>query len=355
MSKNLPETQPSEEVDLGQIFKLIGNAFDRLFRFIGSIFSAIYKLLLLVLIHIHRRKIWYAGAVIIGLVAGYVLDKNKDQKYSGNMFVETNYSSSRQVYEVIKDLNQLANIDKDTLELSSRLGLSLEEAGKLKEFNIEPDIDENNLMKLFVDYKFELDSVSRLDATFKDFKKGLATYSYKTHKIEVVSTDKGIFKKLSKQLLAGINSNEYLTALNKVTLDNLNKREEEIDKETGALNALKEEYLKIRIKESEKESSAGEGTNVYMGDAEKNQLIKDEISIVTRIYTLENEKQALNKAKVLNKSIVNVISDFPNSGYIDEEWYSQLKIVLPIALVGITLFCFIFLGMDKFLKKASYN
>ena len=31
--------QPSEEVDLGQLFKMIGNGFRRLFQFIGSIFK----------------------------------------------------------------------------------------------------------------------------------------------------------------------------------------------------------------------------------------------------------------------------------------------------------------------------
>ena len=35
-------SQPSEEVDLGQLFKMIGNAFQRLFQFIGSIFKHIF-------------------------------------------------------------------------------------------------------------------------------------------------------------------------------------------------------------------------------------------------------------------------------------------------------------------------
>ena len=41
MSKDLQQQpQPqSEEVDLGQLFKLLGNMFDRLFQFIASIFK----------------------------------------------------------------------------------------------------------------------------------------------------------------------------------------------------------------------------------------------------------------------------------------------------------------------------
>ena len=40
MSKETtPQLGNNEEVDLGQLFRLIGNAFDKLFRFIKSIFK----------------------------------------------------------------------------------------------------------------------------------------------------------------------------------------------------------------------------------------------------------------------------------------------------------------------------
>ena len=41
MSEKTPpkNNASSEEVDLGQLFKLIGDAFNRLFRFIGNIFK----------------------------------------------------------------------------------------------------------------------------------------------------------------------------------------------------------------------------------------------------------------------------------------------------------------------------
>jgi hypothetical protein len=355
MSENSSEKQVSEEVDLGQLFKLIGNGFKNFFNFIGSILKGIYNLLLLIMLHFHKRILWYAIAIVIGLVAGYFLDKDKEPTYSAQMFIETNYRSSRQVYEVITDLNQLAEVDKDSIELSKRLGLTINEASNLKGFYIEPDIDKNNLMKQFVDYKNELDSISRLEATFKDFEDGLPKYSFVIHKINAISTDKIIFKKLKETLLAEINSNKYLTAIKKVTLDNLEKRKEEIDNEVEVLNALKEEYLKIRIIESKKEASIGSGTNLYLGNAEKNELIKDETSLVKRIYELENEKQALDVSKVQNQNIVNIISDFPTSGYITEEWYNKMKFILPIASFGITILIFMFLGLDKFLKQESLN
>ena len=56
MSKDLQQEPQSEEVDLGQLFKIIGNAFQRFFDFIASIFKGVYKVILLLLIHIYKRK-----------------------------------------------------------------------------------------------------------------------------------------------------------------------------------------------------------------------------------------------------------------------------------------------------------
>ena len=44
MSENLPKQQPTDEVDLGQLFKLIGRVFERFFtKSEGFLFRAIWK------------------------------------------------------------------------------------------------------------------------------------------------------------------------------------------------------------------------------------------------------------------------------------------------------------------------
>ncbi len=64
---------------------------------------------------------WYVGAVIIGVVIGFIIDTTKEKEYGANMFIETNFSSTRQVYENINQFHQLADKDKDTLELSKKI------------------------------------------------------------------------------------------------------------------------------------------------------------------------------------------------------------------------------------------
>ncbi|NNL16808.1 MAG: hypothetical protein HKO81_09235 [Flavobacteriaceae bacterium] len=352
MSKSkLPEQPNSEEVDLGQLFNLIGNAFNRLFNFIASIFKGLYHVLLMLLIHVYKRIKWYAIAILLGFIIGYTFDKLSDDLYGANVYLETNYKSTRQAYEVIRNFHQLT-VDKDTLELSKRLNISTKEASSLKGFYIEPDLDENVMMIKYVEYKKGLDSIAREESTYKGFKESLSAYSFPIHMIGVVSTDKFIYKKLKSKLIEEIINNEFLTELKEVYLKNLDQREIDIDREIKILDSLKTEYLKIRIQESSKEIPIGSGTNILMGgtSADPNAIIKDETVLVNRIYELENEKQTIATNRIQNKNLVNVISDFPDSGYDISEWTDKMKIVLPILFFLITFLGFILSALEKYLS-----
>ncbi len=353
MSKELPQPQPSEEVDLGQLFKLIGNAFDRFFKFIASIFIDIYKVILLLLIHFYKRMFWYVGAVAIGVIIGFIIDKNSDKLYGANMYIETNFNSARQVYENLKQFHQLANIDKDSLQLASRLNISVSEAAKLKGFYIEPDLDENTIAEMYSAFYTKLDSVSRLEMTYDRYKESLTPYNFDIHQIGVASTDKRIYKKIEKAFVLEISENTYLKELVEVNKINLDKKDEALLKQVQKTDSLVDEYLKIRINESNKELVPGSGTNLYMGDAESSNLIVDESKIVEKRLELEAQRRQINQDKIEQQDVVNVLSSFPESGYDIREWYDKMKFLIPVILFSITLLVFAFLGLGKYLSKQS--
>jgi hypothetical protein len=303
------------------------------------------------LLHFYKRVWFYAGAVVIGVVAGYFLNDFLEDEYAANMYIETNFNSSRQAYEVISEFNQLAAVDMDTVELSKRLKITPSEASSLRAFYIQADKDETELMKDFIRYKGELDSITRIDASFKEYKKTRNEYNFKTHKVGIAATDKFVFKKLNEGLINEFLDNEYINKLKEATLKNLDNREVAINQEIRALDSLKKTYLEIRKRESEKEFSSSQGTNFYMSGVEKTELIKDETQIVNKIYSLENEKQGLALARVQNQNQINVISEFPNTGYNITEWHDNKILILPTVLVLMTLFIFMFLGLGKFLKE----
>lgn len=353
MSKDLPQ-QPnqSEEVDLGQLFKLIGNMFERFFKFIANIFIGLYSVVLLLLIHFYKRILWYVGAVIIGVVLGFLIDKNSEKLYGANMFIETNFDSARQVYENIYQFNQLT-IDKDSLELAKRLSISTKEASKLKGFYIEPDLDENTIAEMYSDFYLKLDSISRTEMTYKKYKKSLTPFSFKIHQIGVAATDRLVYKKIEKDFVEQLSENPYLDELVKTNTMVLKKKDEVLNKQIEITDSLVNEYLKIRINESQKEPIEGSGTNLYMGDAKSISLIVDESKIVQQRLTYENQRRKIDSLLVAEKNIVNVLADFPRSGYDIRKWYNKMKFVIPLILLSIVFSVFCFMGLSKYLEVQS--
>ncbi|MFH4969247.1 hypothetical protein V8G61_13660 [Gaetbulibacter sp. M240] len=353
MSKENQQPQASEEVDLGQLFKLIGNAFDRFFKFIASIFIGLYKVVLLFLIHIYKRFVWYAGAILIGTIAGFIIDMNSDKMYGANMFIETNFNSARQVYENVKQFHQLAEVDKDTVELAKRFNISPTEAAKLKGFYIEPDLDENKIAEMYSEFYLRLDSLSRATMTFDIYKASLNSFNFKVHRIGVASTDKTIYKKIEKYFTEELANNSYLEDLLEVNTQNLERRDKTLLEQVRKTDSLVDAYLTIRINESNKEPIPGSGTNLYMGDAESGNLVVDESKIIEKRLNLENQRLQVNLEKVEQQSVVNVLAGFPKTGYDISKWHEKMKFTLPIALFSLTFLLFLFFGIGNYLEKES--
>lgn len=356
MSKETtPHTNQNEEIDLGQLFKIIGKGFQNLFDFISSIFGTLFKILILVLLHFYKQFKWYALVVFLGLILGYFLDKNAVTQYGANMFIETNFNSARQVYEVINEFNQLASKDRDFVELARRLNISPSQASSIEAFSITADIDDNKLMEMFVDYKYKLDSIAREEADFETYKEAQPDYKYNTHRIEVVSTDKYIFNKINKGLFSELINNEYINTVKETALANIDRREKNIDLEIKSLDSLVKTYLEIRKTESEKTFTSTQGNNFYLSGAEKSELIKDETALVSRIYELQNEKRDLAMQRVTSGQQINVISEFPNSGYNILVWYEYKVVLLPALALLIMLISFSLFNLGKFLKQREVN
>lgn len=356
MSKNLPDNKvQSEEVDLGQLFKAIGNMFDRLFMFIKVLFLGFYKLLILFLIHLNKRLFWYLSVLLIGIVLGFFLDKNSEKLYGANMFIQTNYGSARQVYENIKQFQELANVDKDSVELGERLGISTSKASKLKGFYIEPDLDENDIAEMYSSFYSRLDSVSRLEMDYGRYKKSLTPYNYTIHRIGVASTDKKIYPDIESAFVKQISSNYYLNELLSSGIETFDKRDQSLLNQIKRTDSLANEYLKIRLNESQKERPVGSGTNLYMGDAESSagSLIVDESQVITRRLAYEKERIVLDSIKATKSNIINVIASFPSSGYDAREWYDKKVYLLPLLFFSLTFFIFMFLSLREFLKKQN--
>ncbi|WP_067146636.1 hypothetical protein [Pseudotamlana agarivorans] len=353
MSNEGQKPQQSEEVDLGQLFKVIGRGFEKLFKFIASIFIGLYKLLIALLAHFYKNIISYGAAIIIGFAAGFALDVNSDKSYGANMFVETNFNSARQVYENVKQLHQLT-LDEDSIRLAAILNIKPSQAVKLKGFFINPSIDENQVAEMYSEFYLKLDSLSRTEMTYDRYVNSLTATNYPIHQIGVTATDKSLFKTIEPGVKHKLIDNPYLENLVLANKRNLEMEEAALRSQIRKTDSLANEYLKIRINESRKEPVQGSGTNLYMaGDSDSNGLLVDESKVIEKRLDLEELRREVNLRKAQEFGVINIVAGFPETGYDTRTWTDKKKFVLPLLLFGLTLAVFAFLGLGKFLKQQS--
>ncbi|KAB1066509.1 hypothetical protein F6U93_13890 [Tamlana haliotis] len=353
MSNEGQKSQQSEEVDLGQLFKVIGRGFDKLFKFIASIFIGLYRLVIALLSHFYRRKLWYGLAIVIGVVIGFVVDSKSDKLYGANMFIETNFKSAHQVYENVKQLHQLA-IDKDSMRLSKILGVDPSQASKLKGFYIKASIDENQVAEMYSEFYMKLDSLSRTTMTFDRYLGSLHATDYPEHQIGVASTNKSIFRLIESRFTNKLIDNPYLENLVITNKRNLELEENALKSQIQKTDSLANEYLKIRINESRKDPVVGSGTNLYLaGDNESQGLLMDESKVIEKRLNLEELRREVNLRKAEEYGVVNVLGGFPETGYDIREWTDKMKFVFPLVLFALTLGMFSILGLGKFLENET--
>jgi hypothetical protein len=286
-------------------------------------------------------------------VLGFILNATAEKSYGANMFIKTNFDSSRQVYENIRQLHQLASVDRDTVELGKILNISPTEASKLKGFYIQPGTQENKIAAMYSRYRQNLDSISQTEVTYKSYKESLSSYAFPVHQIGVVSTDKFIYKEIEKTFTKELVNNDYLDELSIVNTENLKSEKVALENQVIRTGYLIDEYLKIKISQSQKPES--NGTSLYMGDTEAGSSSVNEAELLKEQLKLEVQKREVLRLMVAEKDIISVISGFPSSGYDIREWYEKYIIAIPIATFSITLFVFLLLGLSKFLKAQKEN
>lgn len=346
MSTNKENT--SEEIDLGQLFKLIGEGINKLFQFIGNIFKGIFHFIIIFLQFIQTHLIKFIIAGVIGMSIGWFMDSKKPPIYKSSMIVEPNFNSAQQLYNNIRFYNELAR-EKEYNNLSSALKISDTEAGNIIAVSIEAFTDENQKLKQFSDFVVTLDSTSRANLSYKDYMENFNNINAKFHKITIETLSPEVPKKCQKAIVRSISNNEYFR-LKKNTNDlNLKIDDSIVRKQLAEVDSLKLFYQKLKLIETQK-TEASSGTSINLS-SENKQLDRSEITLLNEAKSLSNEILRINNTKANTKDIINVISDFPERAALYNSLFNKKKVVLPIILVGLTFLGLMLLSLNRYLKK----
>ncbi|GAA0714265.1 hypothetical protein GCM10009430_07200 [Aquimarina litoralis] len=340
----------SEEIDLGQLFKLIGSALNKLFLFIGKVFKGIFRgiILFLLFIRVHFLKFVLAGAV--GLAVGWVVDFMSKPVYQSSMIVEPNFNSAQQLYNNIEFYNELA-IEGDFNNLAAALKISNQEASSIREVSIESFTDDNQKLKQFSDFVGTLDSISRVNLSYKEYLENFNNINAKFHKVIIKSLDPKVAKKSQNAIVRSISNNEYYK-LQKSTYDlNLKLDDSIIRKQLEEVDSLKSFYQKLKLLDIQKEQ-ASSNTSINL-TSENNDLDRSEITLLKESKTLSKEILAINSRKANTKEIINVISNFPDRAVLLNDLLTQKKVLLPILFIGLMFLVLVVLRLNKYLK--NYN
>ncbi len=337
----------TEEIDLGQLFKLIGNAFDRFFKFIGSIFKGIFHFIILFLQFIQKHFLKFVIAGVIGIAIGIYWDSTADPKYKSTMIVEPNFNSVQQLYNNIEFYNELAE-EEEYIALAEALKIEPEEAQALKEFSIESFSDQTQKIKQFSTFIQSLDTISQKKVDYDDYLKNFNNINAKFHKITIEAKDAKIAKKCQSAIVKSIENNQYFRLQKQINEVNLSLQDSIIGKQFTEIDSLQNFYRKIKTLEAGKPEGT---TSINLAGEGSDQ--SPEIELLAQIKELKNEMVVLNDKRANTSNTINIISAFPNKGVLINDFFKKKMVLLPILLMGLVFMVLVLLSLNRYLKK--YN
>lgn len=352
MNKNLPEQSNSEEVDLGQLFKLIGNAFNRFFRFIGSILNSLFLAFVWLVFFIKKHIIKFVIAAIIGFGFGYIKEMISDPIYKSSIVVKQNYKTGENLYSVLENYNLLI-VEKDSITLSNNLQISPKEAGNILKFEVEAVLSENQKLKLYDNYKKELDSVLATTIDFEMYVEMSDEYEYQFQKITVKSKDKDISQNVLINAVKSVEGLTYFKNEQQKDLAQLSRRETIIKESLKESDSLQKVYQFVL--EKSVEQVPGSQTSVTIDNTEDKSTTK-EFELYNKDIELRRELVEIEREKEDLQNIIEIVSSEQSIGTLDNKvevlgFSLGFKLFYGFILAAFTFIVLLFMDFLNFLER----
>lgn len=347
MSDPIQNKENPEEVDLGQVFKAVGNAFGRLFNFIWYILKGLFDLLVLLLLFIRRHFLKFAVAAVIGAAVGYFLDTRREVIYQGNLIVQPNFGSAQQLYQNISYYNTLIH-QGDTLLLARTFGITPEEAASLRAFYMRPLEDENSTLEAYNKFLRKIEDTTLLKKyTYDYFKENISAYDYTVHTIGVTALRNNIFKHLQPVIIASVTENSYFNTKKQITLENLNRNDSILKNSISEIDSLRRVYMEVLLAESKRENPQG-GTSIVL--SEKN-VRTNELELFNTKIRFKDDLNDNEIERSENSEVINIISNFQPVGYKVNVIYRRYYFMFGAAAILLMLLYILLRELNTFLNS----
>ena len=348
MSDKLPETNSSDEIDIGQVFKIIGKFFKNLLNFLKTLALFLFDLIMkfLLLIKEHILKFLITGVVCF--VLGFIADLKSIPIYNSSMIVQPNFGSTNQLYTTIKYYNGLTEIS-DSISLKNIFGFTSQEAASIISFKIEPLRDENEMLNKFDFFQSNIkDSIDTPELGYYKFKNNIDPTEFLNHVISVESSNPLIFEKLNDSIIkeSSIN-NKFINKNRKAAISNNSLEEKALTNQQEKIDSLSSVYRSVLIKSAEKSTSSG--TNIQLAS---NQIKTNEMDLFKLEKQINQSRQELNSKRIIKDDIINVVTSFPKRGReIEVELMDKLAFKLPFIGSILLLVFFLLKSLNTYLNN----
>ncbi len=341
------KTQQEEEIDLGNLFIIIGKGIKNIFNFIGNIFIGLFHYFILLLIFLKRHALKLGLALLLGFIVGFVFHKLDTKSYVSDMIIETNYGIGVQLYKQIDYLNNLVK-KKDSVALSKVLNIDVNDAVSINEIKASAYQPERNLYKAYDEYLQETDTIYTRDYTFEDYKKRIAEYDLRYHKIEINSKSKTVFTELSPSIIKLV-ENDYYKSVKKLKVGELNQKLKVLNKNLIQIDSLRKTYKEVALKEADKLSSSST-IEISKSDSKTEE---NDIKLFETTNNLLYGISQTNADLVRKDKVINIISDFDKIGVPDKSITHKKYFQFAALFFGLMLGWILLRLLNKFLN--NYN
>lgn len=324
---------PSDEIDLGQLFNLIGKAFHKAFR----AFLRVY-------IYFKRNIFWFAGLGILGALIGYLANQLIEDKQKLEVIVspttdDTNYlfDTRAYLYDVIGEIQSEIKA-KDTAFFRS-LGLDAREMEGF-EIDIVPLSSQDKELLEDQSGTFEaLKEFGNSEAISEILQSEFRKRTKKDQRITFYFKETTPGKEYAEKIMAYINSNPYYRQILQTQEANMEKRILRNDTLYGQIDLLIENYTVKMAREQS--GSQGQFT-----------LESEESLDVPSLFQFKKElieDTELKKLQLqMNRDPITIVN-FGNPHSVDKPLLQKNIIFFPLSLVVV----FLLISLIRYLNRKS--
>ncbi|WP_396636222.1 hypothetical protein [Maribacter sp. R77961] len=319
------QVKNSDEIDLGQLFQLIGNGFNSLF-----------KVFLRLFVYLKKNALILLGLLVVGAGIGYGLNQIVSKKLKTEVIVKPQMESKNYLYDVIDEVR--ANIKSKNTDFFKSIGIeNIDYNGldiAISRVNVDTSSESDKqyleLLKSFDDTDAIADIV-RVELQNKSSYNHRITFFYKN-----VEQGKGF----SKKVMQYINSNDHFNGLLEIYQANTISRIEENKRLLVQVDEIIANYS----------NKLGQ-TNAPTGN-ERILLDNKETVNITGLFSLKNNliKNIEDKNVELRQRTQAIkVINFGKTQQVQKSFFGKNIVFIPLILIGI-FFLFSFL---KYLNKKS--